>query len=224
LIAYLETADDGFGDALNAEFGYRIQLWIKLIFCFEVRGLTRLFNVALKGGFVIDQSGDDVTVAGVAGLDDDHVAIIYFGVNHAFATHLKSEALAAAGEASTANIDLEAADLTGGLDPVGVAGGDVSHDGDLDDFGRIGRDLGHFRLVGAVDTEGAGLAGDALNRFLLFEGAEVAHDGVGALEAELFLDLTNTRPEAVAPFMVLDEYEDFSLPRSQIFHSVHLFT
>lgn len=51
----------------------------------------------------------------------------------------------------------------------------------------------------------------------------MAHHGIGAGKAELLLDVTNARPEAVAPFVMLDKSEDFLLSSCEIFHSVHLF-
>ena len=102
----LETADDCFGDALHAKFGDRVELWVKFVFRFEVGGLGAFLNVALECGFTVDEGGYDVAIVGVAWLDDDHVAIVNFGIDHTFASDLEGEAAATAGEACALDVDL----------------------------------------------------------------------------------------------------------------------
>ena len=172
---------------------------------------------------MVDQGGHDIAVARLARLNHHHVSIIDLGIDHALSAHLQGEAAAAAAEACAGDVDLEAPDLTGGLDAIGVACGDGADDGYFDDFGGVFRHFDGVWIVRADDTEGAGLAGDALEYALALKGAEVAHHGVGAAEVETLLDLADARPEAVAPFMVLDEFQYFLLTGGEFFHGVRMF-
>jgi hypothetical protein len=55
------------------------------------------------------------------------------------------------------------------------------------------------------DAEGAGLTEDAGDGAFVFEGAEVAHDGVGAGELEMGLDVADAGPVALHALVQLNE-------------------
>lgn len=202
----LQTSDYCFCDALDTKFCDGVEFGVKFIFRFEVGRFAGLLDVALEGGFAVNEGGYNVAIAGFAGFDNHHITVVNFGIDHAFTAHLKGEALATTVKAGALDIDLQASDFTAGFDAIGITGGNGAINGDIDHFAGILGDCLRLLVSGAVDTESARLASDALDRSFFLEGAEMPHDRIGALKLELLLDFPDAGPVAVAPFVLADEF------------------
>lgn len=194
-------ADEGEEDALDDEFAGGDEVGVGGVFGLEV-GAAGLDDVAFEGGFAIDEGGDDVVAAGFFDFHDDVVAIEDVGIDHGVPTDAEGEGAGGFGNAEGVDVDGDGAFLFG-FDIGGVAGGDGAEDGDVEDFGAVEV----FR-----EDDGASHVGVTLDDAFFLEGAEVAHRGGLAGEAEVPLDFPRGRHDAVFALVLPEKVEQLALP------------
>ena len=198
-------SEEGDEDALDDKFLGGNEVGEVGVFGAE-EGFAALEHVALKGGFAIDECGDNVAFAGFAAFEDNGVAVADVGVDHGFAADMEGKGLGAWRDAECGDVDGDGT-LAFGFDVLGHAGGNVAVDGDVDDFAAI-------EFVRKDD--GAGLAGDALDHTFAFEGAQVAHGGGLAGKAEGVLDLAGGGHDAGLALGLAEVIEDFLLAVGEV--------
>ena len=158
-------------------------------------------EVALQGGFAVDEGGDDVMVARFAAFEDDGITIADVGVDHRVAADFQGEGIPLASNPKGSDIDGKATFLflllilpeTGGNAPVNR---------DVADFGAI-------KILGENDC--AGFAGQALDHAFFLKGPEMAHRRRLAGEAKVMLDLARLRHDAGFALRFAEVVEDLDL-------------
>lgn len=195
------VADQGEEDALDDELAGGNEVGVGGVFGLEV-GAARLDDVAFEGGFAIDEGGDDVVAAGFLDFHDDVVAIEDVGIDHGVAADAEGEGAGGFGNAEGIDVDGDGAFLFG-FDIGGVASGDGAEDGDVENFGAV-------EVFG--EDDGASHVGVTLDDALFLQGAEVAHGGGLAGEAEVPLDFPRGGHDAVFALVLPEKVEQLALP------------
>lgn len=215
----LQVTDDGFGDALDDQLGDRVQPGIAGVFRFQEGWLVALLDKSLQGGLPVDEGGDDIVVIGEPGFEDNDIALVDTGLDHAVSADFQGEGASGLMDFSGGLIHLDAGNFAGGLDAIGITGGNLAEEFhiDLDD---VHGTFGALVVVLVGNPEGAGLAGDAADVALFLQRSQVAHHGIGALKVEMALDLADAGPVAVITEVNLDKPEDFLLAEGEVFHGL----
>ena len=204
------VADEGDEHALDDEFAGGDQVGVVGIFRPQ-EGFAAIQQVAFEGGFAIDEGGDDIAFAGFTLFQNDGVAIADVGIDHGIAAHPQGKGAAGTANAEGSDVDGDAA-LAQGFDVLGAARGDAAVDGDIDDLGAV-------EFIGEDDR--TGLAGESLNDALALDGAEVAHGGGLAGEAEVMLDFAGGRHDPGGVLGHAEVIDDFLLAVGQLaLHSI----
>lgn len=186
---------------MDDELGGGEEVGVAGVFGVE-EGAAALDEETFESGFAVDEGGDDVARARFAGGEEDDVVFDDMGAEHGVAADAQSEKLGVGADAEGSGVDGDVAVgflFVGG----GESGGDHTVEGDADE-GAVAR------MVGGVE-EAAGLAGEAVERAFLGERIDVALDGEGAGETEMFLDFAEHGGDAVFALVSLDEIEDLLL-------------
>jgi hypothetical protein len=195
------VADEGEEDALDGEFAGGNEVGVGGVFRLKV-GATGFDDVAFECGFAVDEGGDDVVAAGFLDFEDDVVAIEDVGIDHGVTPDAEGEGAGGAGDAEGIDVDGDGAFLLG-FDVDGVACGNGAEDRDVEDFGAV-------EVFG--EDDGAGHVGVALDDAFFLEGAEVAHGGGLAGEAEVPLDFTCGGHDAIFTLVLPEKVEQLALP------------
>ena len=197
-------ADEGDHDALDDEFLGGDEVWVVGVFGFQV-GLPIFDEVALEGGFTVDEGRDDVSRTGLANFEDHEVTAEDVGIDHRISAHLQSEGLGVSGDAEGLDVDRNAAvELL--LLIRGEAGGDPSVNGDIDDLGSV-------TVTGKDD--GSRETCMPLNGTLFFQSPEMAHRGGLAGEAKVLLDVACGRHDAMFTLVAAEKLQHLALAVSQ---------
>ena len=155
----------------------------------------------LEGGLAVDEGGDDVVRASLAGSEEHDVVFDDVGADHGITAHAEGEELGVGADAERGGVD---GDVGVGL----LFGGDGETGGDHAEEGmRTSAVPGWW----AGWRRPAGLAGEALEGALLGEGVDVALDAERAGEAEMLLNLAEGRRDTLLALVGLDEIEDLLL-------------
>src|SRR5262249_1769954 len=153
----------------------------------------------LEGGLAVDEGGDDVARARLAGSEEDDVVFDDVGADHGVAAYAEGEELGVGPHAEGGGVNGDmAVGFLHGIDR--QAGGDHAVERDADERGVAG-------MMRGVE-EAAGLAGEAVEDALFGERVEVALDAERAREPEVRLNLANGGRHAMLALVGLDEIED----------------
>lgn len=191
--------------ALDDEFAGGNEVRVIGVFRPE-EGLAFFDEVALEGGFAVDQGGDDVALAGFALFENNRIAVADVGIDHGVAADLEGEGFCVAMDAEGGGVDADRA-FALGCDVLGHAGCDVAVDGDIADFSAV-------ELVG--ENDGASFAWQALDHALAFEGAQVAHGGRLAREPEVVLNFPSGGHQAAATLRHFQILKDVVLAAGKV--------
>tara|TARA_R100000027_G_scaffold34164_3_gene25018 strand:- start:10610 stop:11158 length:549 start_codon:yes stop_codon:yes gene_type:complete len=169
-----------------------------------------------QSGLSVDESSDNLAIFGLTGFYYNRITVFYSGIDHRFTANADGKRPPISSLAGGKGIDLKSVDLATRLDPIGVAGGNIPHNWNIDDIEMV--IAARFGILWEAKPEGAGLVGLPLEKTLPLQGAQVADDSIGAFEAKFVLNLANTGPETLLVGALLDERENLLLAESQILH------
>lgn len=187
-------------DALDDELLGRQQVRVARIFGAE-EGTPTLDEEALQGRLAVDEGGDDILGARLAGREKDGVAFDDAGIDHRVAADTQGKDLAVGPDTKGGGIDgNKAIRLLLGIDR--EAGRDDTEDRYLDQ-----RTLTRVRR----GQESAGLAIEPTQRALGGERIDMALDAEGTRETEVCLDLAERRSHTMLTMVRIDEIEDLLL-------------
>lgn len=194
-------------DALNGEFGGREEIGVAGIFRAK-EGAAALGEKTFEGRFAVDEGGDDVTWTGFAWSEEDDVVFDDVGVDHGIAADAQGEEIGVGAETESRRVDGD-----GAFGFLFVGGGKAGWNHAIE---RDAKERGVAGMVAGME-EAAGFAGEAVERAFLREGIDVALDGEGAGEAEVFLDFAERRGDALFALRGLNKIEDLLLSFSEGF-------
>lgn len=201
--------------ALDGEVDGGQQIGIAGIFGAQA-GASLVTDVALEGGFAIDQGGDDVAGPRFAWREEDDVAVENGGAGHGVSADAQGVDGSALAQAEGRHIEREEAirlTLVGGGQP----GGDDAVQWHVGQGGAARR--------WSRRQQPAGVAGQASQQTLVGEHLQVALDPVRTGKFAVGLDFADRRGDALPLPVGEDEVENLTLARGKgAGHSVQMNT